>query len=164
MSKLTVLLARHGYAESMAEDDSQRALTGEGRRHARQIGSMLQEQAPALDAIFTSPLVRAVQTAEIFAAATGIDSPIAARLAIAEPPTLESLTDFISSLHVDLKTVLIVGHQPTMGLLVTALAERPAPASFSPASVVSVEFEARGELGRIRWMLTGTPPQIIRVD
>jgi phosphohistidine phosphatase len=68
-----LLLVRHGKAEdSHPLGDGARALTGEGREefraHAEKIAAHV-----ALAGILTSPLVRAVQTAEILAAACGVE-------------------------------------------------------------------------------------------
>jgi phosphohistidine phosphatase len=67
-----LLLVRHGKAEDGHPlGDGARALTEEGREefraHAEKIAAHV-----ALEGILTSPLVRAVQTAEILAAACGV--------------------------------------------------------------------------------------------
>lgn len=67
-----VLLVRHGKAEdSHSLGDAARALTAEGRDefrgHARQLARYL-----TLQGIYTSPAVRAVQTAELLAEACGV--------------------------------------------------------------------------------------------
>lgn len=68
-----LLLVRHAKAEEGHPlGDGARALTAEGREefrtHARQIARYV-----TLQGIYTSPAVRAVQTAELLAEATGVD-------------------------------------------------------------------------------------------
>ena len=66
-----IYLVRHGKAEDNHPlGDEARGLTAEGRREFREL---MQEIAGKLDlrGIATSPLVRAVQTAELMAEATG---------------------------------------------------------------------------------------------
>jgi phosphohistidine phosphatase len=55
---------RHGDAED-GDDDFQRELTEKGQRQSRNAGRALAALGVELDACLTSPLVRAVQTAEL---------------------------------------------------------------------------------------------------
>lgn len=68
-----VLVARHGEAgyETEALSDHGGTLTAQGREQARALGSSLVERRIAR--VWSSPLARAVQTAEIAAAALGCD-------------------------------------------------------------------------------------------
>ena len=71
---MQVLVVRHAIAEQREEfartgkDDSQRPLTHDGRRKMRRGAVGLRAVVPAIDVLATSPLLRAVQTAEILAA------------------------------------------------------------------------------------------------
>lgn len=71
---MQVLVVRHAIAEQQEEfartgkDDSQRPLTDDGRRKVRRGAAGLRAVVPAIDVLATSPLLRAVQTAEILAA------------------------------------------------------------------------------------------------
>jgi len=68
-----VLVARHGEAEyetDLCSDDGG-GLTALGRRQARELADLLRGERIAR--VWTSPLSRAVQTAEIAAAALGLD-------------------------------------------------------------------------------------------
>jgi len=68
---MDLLVIRHGKAEPHGPDgtDESRRLTDEGRKQLRRSMSGLCELVPALDALVSSPLVRAVETAEIVAEA-----------------------------------------------------------------------------------------------
>ncbi|MGH8609545.1 MAG: histidine phosphatase family protein [Gammaproteobacteria bacterium] len=71
---MQVLVVRHAIAEQREEfartgkDDCQRPLTDDGRRKMRRGAAGLRAVVPAIDVLATSPLLRAVQTAEILAA------------------------------------------------------------------------------------------------
>src|SRR5580765_1210383 len=67
---MRVTLIRHAEAGDDAPRDESRALTVRGRADARRLGRVLARRGVRFSAIVTSPLVRAVQTAEIVAAAT----------------------------------------------------------------------------------------------
>ena len=68
-----VYLARHGEAtyETGAVSDGDGQLTPDGRAQARRLGETLRGERIAR--VWTSPLARAVQTAEIAAAVLGVD-------------------------------------------------------------------------------------------
>jgi len=63
---------RHGPAEDHADSgmDSDRALTVSGRERVRSVAKLLLELDEAPLVVITSPLVRAVQTAEVVALTT----------------------------------------------------------------------------------------------
>ena len=72
---MRLLIVRHAIAEdrvafaATGKDDDERPLTEEGRSRMEQGARGLRQLVPALDLVATSPLVRAVQTAEILAGA-----------------------------------------------------------------------------------------------
>ena len=72
-------LLRHGEAEPHgARPDAERRLTTTGEREARVAGAALRALRVTPDAVFTSPRVRAMQTAQLACAAVGVE-PIARR-------------------------------------------------------------------------------------
>jgi phosphohistidine phosphatase len=129
---MNVLLVRHAIAEDRqtfaktGEDDGARPLTARGRRRMRSAARGLRRVAPKIDLLATSPLTRAVQTAEIVAAAYG-------GLKIVEAPQLApdgSVDALLKWLHAMLKwlqerkgdgTVALVGHEPQLGVFVSWL-------------------------------------------
>src|SRR5438093_1192036 len=72
-------LIRHAIAEERGEkwpDDNKRPLTEEGIARMRKAAHGLARVGVTLDAVLTSPLVRARQTAEIVAAASDSKPPL----------------------------------------------------------------------------------------
>ena len=71
---MQVLVVRHAIAEQQegfartGKDDSRRPLTDDGRGKMHRGAAGLRAVVPAIDVLATSPLLRAVQTAEILAA------------------------------------------------------------------------------------------------
>ena len=68
---MRITLIRHGEAGEDAPRDEERSLTKGGRAEVRRVGQALERAGVHFGAVVTSPLVRAVQTAEITAAAVG---------------------------------------------------------------------------------------------
>src|SRR5437870_2544482 len=97
MPHLGVYLVRHEDAEDAdaSTPDAHRALTGRGRSRMRATGKLVAEQEGRIDCIYSSPLVRAVQTAEILAGAIGLEEPLSIRPEIASPPTIGRLVRLI---------------------------------------------------------------------
>jgi phosphohistidine phosphatase len=107
------LLIRHAQAvdETVERRDPHRHLTAHGREQATRLGEQLRGQACAPTHIWTSPLVRAVQTAELVARALapGLTVEVFTSLGPSEP--LQSLVDALKALPAD-ACVLVAGHEP----------------------------------------------------
>ncbi|VVM07551.1 partial 2,3-bisphosphoglycerate-dependent phosphoglycerate mutase, partial [Methylacidimicrobium tartarophylax] len=68
---MTVYLLRHAAAIREAPTDAERKLSKKGRQEAQSAGNALHRLGVRPDLIWSSPLVRARQTAEIVAEALG---------------------------------------------------------------------------------------------
>jgi phosphohistidine phosphatase len=109
---MDLLIIRHGIAEARSSggDDDSRRLTDEGRKKMRRGAKGLLRLLPELEALVSSPLVRARETAEILAEAYG-------GLAIEETACLEperepkELCDWLQA-RAATGTLAIVGHEP----------------------------------------------------
>lgn len=156
-------LVRHEEAEPGYDiPDSHRALTGHGRSRMRSTGKAVLEHAK-IDLIYTSPLVRAVQTAEILANELGFDQPLLAREVLANPPTINSIIDLVASTAANIRGVALVGHEPTLSELAAELldlAEYPRP--FKKGSVLAVEFDRTKRRGTFKWLILGKGTTLIK--
>jgi phosphohistidine phosphatase len=121
-----LLIIRHAIAEDREEfatsgqDDSQRPLTKEGRKKMRAVAPGLREVAPAVDVLATSPFVRAVETADIVAAA--FHRPATHTIDALTPDRAPA--EFVEWMHTidGADVVAAVGHEPHLGRLVSWLA------------------------------------------
>ena len=120
-----LLVVRHAIAEDAAEwarshpDDAGRPLTSEGRKKMKRVALALRTLVPEIQLLATSPFTRAVETAEIVAAAyDGLDHVVVPVLAPAQ-----SATDVTRWLAGERRhdTVAIVGHEPGLSRLVSWL-------------------------------------------
>jgi phosphohistidine phosphatase len=151
---MRLLLMRHGEAvdSRAASSDYDRWLTNAGRRTVTTVGEMLSRMDLRYDCIYTSPLVRAVQTAEILAATQpGFDGPLCVHrpLSTEEGTTAQALEPFEHAGEDDL--IVMVGHMPKIGVLCAHLGRLAHAPSFSPASVCLLT--ASGGKGHVQWML-----------
>ncbi len=110
-------IMRHGVAVTRGSagfsDDSKRPLTPEGKTKMREIVSGLSRAGFDLDWIVTSPLVRAVETAEIVADSLGSNVPMDFCDALSPGGSAEALIAFLAK-HPNRKRVLVVGHEPDL--------------------------------------------------
>lgn len=133
LAPVLVYLCRHAKAAD-GEPDEVRELTGKGRRQAEQLGERLAAAAAPPVLVLTSPLVRARQTAEAIAEATG--APVRLDRRLAPGATLAGLRQAVAGAE---GPVAIVGHQPDCSQI--ALSATGADPGFSPGAMVELELE-----------------------
>ncbi|HLV22695.1 MAG TPA: phosphohistidine phosphatase SixA [Polyangiaceae bacterium] len=153
---MRILLMRHAAAVDGGPDlpDEQRFLSGTGRETARRVGARLEQEGVDVQAIHTSPLVRAVQTAELLAAALGYSGEVRSLSSLAPgyPPRLVA-----DALDPSAGTVLLVGHEPGISALAALLIARPGFPPFRPAQVTLLER------GAVSWALNPTTLELDHV-
>lgn len=158
-------LMRHGVALAResggALDDAKRPLTPDGKAKMKQIAGGLGRLGFAVDWIVTSPLVRAVETAEIVAESVG-DVPVDFCDSLRPGGTPEALVAFLAKQPAR-KRVLLVGHEPGLSELAARLlgAGRHANLSFKKGGCCLItfnEFPPKSP-GRLVWWLT---PRVMR--
>ncbi len=121
MSEHTLILLRHGKSDwSGDEPDRERPLATRGRRQAPQAGRWLAKHVPVLDLAVVSPAERARSTWELVAAELGappqtrVDDRLYAASGTALLQVVRELSD-------DLRTVVVVGHNPGLEDLASSL-------------------------------------------
>jgi phosphohistidine phosphatase len=152
-----IYLVRHGDAvpEEDAGSDRDRWLSPKGREAARVLGRLLREQGVAPDAILSSPLPRAVQTAELIASALDYIGPITSRRCFEPSAHPRVASQEIMGAG---GSVLIVSHEPAVSTLGAFLLGLPAFPSFRTAQCCAIEdgkptFTARADLAAIQTLL-----------
>lgn len=151
---MRVFLCRHAHAvdEGPRLTDEARWLTPKGRQVARAVGRRLREQGVELDAVVTSPLVRAVQTAELVADGADFVGQIEAILPLAPGVPARLAAEELPSRG---GAVLVVGHEPGISSLGAWLTNRPAFPPFRKGQVTLIED------GRPGWWLD---PETMRIE
>lgn len=113
---MRLFFLRHAEAED-GPVDAERALTGKGRRDARRMGSYLASLGTEFSACFSSPLVRARETAELVLSRC---RPVrGVKLALIDDllngASRASLARRLAGLPAE-AVVLFVGHEPSIGM------------------------------------------------
>src|SRR5687767_3201950 len=122
-SPTTLYLVRHAIAAERGEDwpdDDKRPLTARGVSRFKEAAAGLSRLDVAVDEIFTSPLVRAKQTAEILAA--GVDGkPTVKVLEALAPGHVPSTVMAQLAKVAKRRRIALVGHEPDLGELAAHL-------------------------------------------
>jgi phosphohistidine phosphatase len=135
---------RHGPAEDNAASgrDDDRALTTPGRERVRSVARTLMalDEAPAW--IVSSPLVRALQTAEIVAAATKLADRAGSVEARREMAPGGDAVELVKGLlALEKKRCLVVGHEPDLSALIAALVGEPLLVPMDKAMIVGLSVK-----------------------
>src|SRR5262245_44553281 len=150
---MQIYLVRHGDAvpEEEAGSDRDRWLSPRGREAVRVLGRLLREQAIAPDAIVSSPLPRAVQTAELLASSLDYLGTVTS-LRCLEPAAQPRVA--ASAILQAGSAVLVVTHEPAISAIGAFLLGLPAFPQFRTAQCCAIEdrkptFTARADLAQV---------------
>lgn len=163
---MDLVVVRHAIAadsEAFAaagRDDASRPLTADGARKMRRAARGLHEVLASVDAIVSSPLMRARETAEILRREYEMDDVEIAEV-LAPGTGVGDVVEWLASY--DRKVVMIVGHEPQLGRLVTYLVsglDHPG-IDFKKGAACLIEFDTQPSAGtgRLAWAI---PPSILR--
>lgn len=158
---LRVLAIRHAVAEDRAdfartgEPDGLRPLTRQGRRRMRRAARGLAAVVPKVDVLASSPLTRAVQTAEIVA--RRYERAKQHRLpSLAPGKPMNALLGWLAQ-HPPGRTVAIVGHEPHLGEFVswalTGLRESFVPLKKGAACLIEFPGEVKPGRATLLWLM-----------
>jgi phosphohistidine phosphatase len=155
---MQVYLLRHGIAEDAraGQSDCDRALTPEGRRKLKQVLEAASDAEVKPTLILSSPLKRAIQTAEIAAESLGYKGELLHTGALKPGSTPEQVWDEIR-VHRDEAALLLVGHNPLFdGLSGYLLGQPELKVSFKKGAILRLDVESFGvrPKGVLRWYLT----------
>jgi phosphohistidine phosphatase len=158
-----IYIIRHGLAEERGDgwpDDSKRPLTEDGATKWRKASRALARTGLIVDVVLTSPLIRARQTAEIFAAAFSPHPALVTVDALAPDGTLAAVMTEIEK-HARRKRIAIVGHEPGLGELAARLAGMRQALEFKKGAICRIDVESLTSKspGMLRWFLT---PRLLR--
>ncbi len=154
-------LMRHGSAVMRGSegfsDDAKRPLTPQGKKKMKEIAGGLAAMGFQADWVISSPLVRAVETAEIVAESLRAGVPMDFCDALRPGGSAEELISFLAK-QGNRRRVLVVGHEPDLSSMVARLigAGRHANLAFKKGGCCLIafrEFPPKSP-GQLVWWLT----------
>jgi phosphohistidine phosphatase len=147
---MRVTLIRHAEAGDDAPRDESRSLTVRGRADARRVGRALARRGVRFSLMLSSPLVRAVQTAEIVAAALDFRGRLLATDLLVPEAQPSQMVAFLASLGEE-KSVALVAHEPILSALAAALIHRPEYPALRKAEALRIRLPGGRGKGTLRW-------------
>lgn len=161
---MELLIIRHAWAgESDPEkwpDDRERPVTSKGARRFNRIARRLARLLPEVDAVWSSPLRRTWQTAEILEKKAGWPAPREVK-ALEPGSTAVEITELLRSETAD--RLVLVGHEPILSALITHLTAGPGDRAIlemkkGGAALLSFPAEVSAGSGVLLWLL---PPRAV---
>lgn len=159
---MRLILIRHAIAEDREDfaasglSDDERPLTDQGRKKMKRAARGLREVVDGIDILATSPLQRAMQTAEIIAGRYNDVTTVTTDSLIPDHPFDEFL-GWLQRLE-DADTVVAVGHEPHLGSLASWLLTGEGTSRFELKKGSALQLDFAGELkpggAQLSWLLT----------
>ncbi len=164
-NSMELYFLRHGKAVEPGTrgvpDDFSRRLTEQGIEEMEAEAAAMERLGVRTDAILTSPLLRAKETAEIVAKKLGLKKLLFISDLLGPGCDLSRLERLMNE-HPASKSFMFVGHEPDLSSMVGELIGGNAGSvEFKKAGLVlvTVSHAARRGSGTLRWLL---PPRILR--
>jgi phosphohistidine phosphatase len=156
---MDLFVIRHGKAGQSSDepDDMKRTLTDEGRNEIQKVARWLRPKKIRFDVIATSPLIRAQKTAEIVARSLGQKDRLEVWEELAPSGDPETLC-YHATQYGEHASILIVGHEPSLSMLISRIISGSGIASISLAKgglakIRNYSFDKRPS-GELQWLLT----------
>ena len=162
-SPTTLYLVRHAIAAERGEDwpdDDKRPLTARGVARFKEAASGLSRLDVAVDEIFTSPLVRAKQTAEILAGQLPGKASVKVLDALSPGHAPGSVLAQLAR-TARRRRIALVGHEPGLGELAAHLIGAGRALEFKKGGVCRIDVESLSSrrAGALNWFVT---PKVLR--
>lgn len=146
---MNLYLIRHSIAENISinKKDFDRELTEEGKFVINKTSEAWKNYIDNVDIVLTSPLTRAIQTAEIISLNLQEIPNVIKDNNLGTGSRTADLIDLLNSLNY--KDVMIVGHQPDLSIHINNFCGTGSlNLAFPPASLAKIEFENSIKYGR----------------
>ena len=158
---MDLFIIRHAWASQRGDplypDDSLRPLTDEGRKRFAGMIEALVPRGLAPQLIFTSPMLRCAQTAEVLAAALGEKTRVVQRKELLPGGDPKHLLAATETRAAGLDQVAWVGHAPDVGYLTASLIGMDDGwLNVKKGAIIAIRFPGPPEFGRgeLLWLVT----------
>lgn len=163
MEPCDLYLVRHAIAAERGEewpDDTRRPLTETGTARFKEVVKGLAWLDVEIDEIFTSPLVRAKQTANLLAHGLANEAAVKTLEALAPGQSARVVMNDLSR-SAKRRRIALVGHEPDLGELAAHLLGSPRALPFKKGGIcrISVQGLTSRRPGELVWFL---PPKVLR--
>jgi phosphohistidine phosphatase len=165
---MDIYLIRHGVAAELDNEIAEegfRYLTIAGRNHCKVVAHKLNEMKAVFEVIISSPLVRAVQTAEVFASIMKYNGEIKTAVELMGGSSLSRFVQLIRR-NSHYKSIAFFGHAPDVNTyslgLIKERSIKDLKINFKNVSVCKINFDVKSDEGKFEWFLNPENMQITR--
>ena len=155
---MRIYLVRHSEAVDRVPPmpDAARYLSARGRGSFREMARRFRDAGGLPTRIFTSPFLRAVQTAEILSETLGYEGEVVADPRLSPGFDVEKLRSVLDDCPSG-KEIAFIGHEPDLGDILTRLLSLPQAFSMRKGAIAALELPIPGNPLRadLAWLLTG---------
>jgi phosphohistidine phosphatase len=159
---MIVYFVRHasaGHHVPNPAQDEKRALDEEGIQQSTQMGRALAAMDVRVDAVISSPLKRATQTASLVANEIGFDGKLQRSPALRPSARIEAFRELLDR-NRNLEAVAVVGHNPSLGqFLSLIISEGASEGSIDLKKGAVARVDVSGGSGVLKWVMT---PKIVQ--
>jgi phosphohistidine phosphatase len=146
---MNVYLIRHGEAEQTSEykPHEERELTIEGIEVLKTSAQIWKYFSTDFEMILSSPLKRAMQTAEIIKEVFEVKTEVMQEISLLNGEQTEDLLNLAGSL--DLNDIAMIGHQPDIGIHISMMiGTGEINLRIPPATIAKISFNSSQGIGR----------------
>jgi phosphohistidine phosphatase len=139
---MKLIVVRHAAAVERSSDISEeiRYLTPEGRAFFRKTARTMLKNGVEPGLILTSPLLRAVQTADILAEALSYSGPFMVRDELMPGFDRQGLNKLLDDYR-SVDEMVLVGHEPDLSNMVSFLISRPGGFNFRKGAAIKLKID-----------------------
>jgi phosphohistidine phosphatase len=147
---MRLYFVRHGKAEAGSGNDHDRQLTPAGAARLETEARVIQKLGIRPQVIYSSPRVRALQTAQIIAQV--LDAPVEVRDEVNFDFNLSAVAALTADLSPEAE-VMFVGHNPSMAQVVQGITGANVVLKTGSVARVDIDLPGRDLRGQLVWLL-----------
>jgi phosphohistidine phosphatase len=156
---MKLIFVRHAAAIERSDEisDEKRYLTPEGKVFFRKTAQTMLKNSIEPSLILTSPLIRAVQTADILAEILSYSGPLVVADELAPGFDILALQELFGK-YQSVDELVLVGHEPDFSSLIVSLLNLPSGFNFKKGAAIKLKYDPTrpGKHATFKWLAMGT--------
>jgi phosphohistidine phosphatase len=165
---MNIYLIRHAAAVEIDKEigeDSFRYLSSAGRMHSAEVAKKLKEHRIRFEIIFSSPLARALQTAEIFANVLKHKGELKTAVELIGGASFNRFRQLIKR-NSRFKGIAFFGHVPDVNHFAAGLLndgeQKEFKHNFKNCSVCKISYDLKKEKGKLVWFFKADTMELVK--
>ena len=164
-----IYIIRHAAAAELDNEiveEGYRYLTIHGRNHCKIVAGRLKDMKVQFDIILSSPIIRAIQTAEVFASVLKYNGEIKTAIELIGGNSFSRFQQLLKR-HSHFNKIAIFGHAPDVNHFCTNLIKnhdiKDLAINFKNSSVCKIIYDLDNDNGRLMWFLNSENMKLIEL-